>query len=133
VEGRLDVKWDRATRWETSTRVSKLDYDDNGRGYFDYRQKRASQSVEWTGEQWLVNFEGVAKHREYDRQTVGFGVAPPPRIIDDFSLELRVERKLSERWTAFLRYSWERSRSNEAIASYRVNEGLLGARWSWEK
>ena len=133
IEGRLDVKWGAAARWVTSTRVGGLEYEDNGTGYFDYRQKRVSQSLEWTNEQWLVNFDGAAKRREFDRQVVGGGLAPPPRIIEDFSVELRVERKLSERWTAFLHYSWERSRSNEAIASYRVNEGLLGARWSWEK
>jgi hypothetical protein len=28
---------------------------------------------------------------------------------------------------------WERNRSNEVIASYYLNEGLLGIRWSWEK
>jgi hypothetical protein len=47
--------------------------------------------------------------------------------------EVRLERKLSARWTLVANYSWERSRSNDAIASYTVNEGLLGARWSWDK
>ena len=70
---------------------------------------------------------------EFDVQTVGLGIAPPARIKDEYNLEGRVERKLTDRWTIFAALTWERSRSNDRVASYRVNEGLLGVRWSWEK
>ena len=132
-EARLDLKWDEAARWRTSTRASLLDYRDNGPGYFNYEQKKVTQSLEWRGERWRVSLEALAKRRDYEHQTVGFGLEPPPRVIDDYSATVRVERKVSEQWSAFCSFRWERSRSNEAIASYRVNEGLLGARWSWEK
>jgi hypothetical protein len=74
-----------------------------------------------------------AKRVEFDVQTVGFGLAPPPRIKDEFLGELRVERSLGRRWTVLAGATWERTRSNDTVASYVVNEGLLGLRWSWEK
>jgi len=54
-------------------------------------------------------------------------------VKEEFSAQLRVERKLGERWTIYTEYNWERNRCNDPIASYNMNEGLLGVRWSWEK
>jgi hypothetical protein len=133
VGTQLEVVWDRAGRWKTRTRAAELQYEDNGSGYFNYRQRSVKQIVEWRGGAWHVGFEGSAARLDFEVQTVGFGIFPPPRIKDEFSSELRVERKLSPRWTAVAQYRWERSRCNDPLAAYRVNEGLLGARWSWEK
>lgn len=132
-ELRCEVKWDKAGRWKTITRASRLDFTDNGSGFFDYDQRRVSQSLDWKTEKWLVTCEGSAGRREFANQTVGRGVSPPIRITEEFSADLRVERTLSPRWSAYVGYRWERNRSNETIAAYRVNEGLLGARWNWEK
>ena len=132
-EARLDLKWDDAARWRTSTRIGAVDYRDNGSGYFNFRQKKATQSVEWRNDRWRFSVDAAARRRDYEKQTVGIGLAPTARVIDDYSARLRVERKVSAKWTALLSYAWERSRSNDTVASYRVNEGLLGARWSWEK
>lgn len=132
-ELRCEIGWDKAGRWRTTARASLLDYTDNGPGYFNYEQRRASHSLLWKTEKWRIECEGSASRREYLNQTVGRGTSPPIRIAEEFSADLRVERTLSARWTVYVAYGWERNRSNEAIASYRVNEGLLGARWNWEK
>jgi hypothetical protein len=60
-------------------------------------------------------------------------VAPPARLKENSTVELRAERKLSARWTVYAEWNWERNRSNYELASYRTNECLLGAQWSWEK
>lgn len=133
AELRLDVTWDAAARWKTATRAGTLHYTDNGSGYFNYRQRKLAQSLDWTSGEWQVHVESAAKRLDYEVRTVGFGLLPPPRIMDEFSAALKVERKLNARWSVYAKYSWERSRSNDAIASYRVNEGLLGAQWNWEK
>lgn len=130
---RCDVTWDEAARWKSSTRVGARDYRDNGSGYFNFREKKIAHEVEWKGGRWLVAIEARAWRLDYAIQTVGFGIDPPPRIKDEFSVELRVERTLGRRWTALAGYTWERSRSNDPFASYRMNEGLLGLRWGWEK
>ncbi|MSU47886.1 MAG: hypothetical protein EXS37_02130 [Opitutus sp.] len=132
-ELRVDVDWDKARRWKTSTRVGVLRYRDNGSGYFSNDRKKIGHEVTWKGEAWLVRLDAIAERVEFRVQTVGIGIDPPPRIKDEVSAKLRIERKLSERWTIFARYNWERTRSNDQIASFNVNEGLLGARWSWEK
>ena len=61
------------------------------------------------------------------------GALQPQLIKDEFAAEARVERKLSDRWTIVAEDRWERSRSNDEIANYHVNECLLGLRFSWEK
>lgn len=133
AEGRVRVAWDADERWTTTTRLGELQYRDNGSGFFDYRERKLAHEFEWTGRSWTVGFEGTARRVDFAVQTVGFGISPPARIKDDFELRLRVERRLTLRWAAFFEYEWERSRSNDWVASYRVNEGLLGVRWSWDK
>lgn len=133
AEARFDISWDAASRWETSTRLSVLHYRDNGSGYFNYREHKVAQDLEWTAEPWLVRIGGSASRIDFGVQTVGLGINPPGRLRDEYTGEVRVDRKLNPRWTIFGGYIWERTRSNDAVASYTVNEGLLGVRWSWEK
>jgi len=130
---RCDVTWDAAARWKTTTQVGTLHYYDNGSGFFNYHQRKLEQTLEWTTDQWLVRLDGSARRLEFEVQTVGVGVYPPARIKEEFIAQLRVERKISSRWTAFAEYDWERSRSNDPIAAYLVRRELLGAKWSWEK
>ena len=132
-ELRFDVTWDEAKRWETSTRASLLRYEDNGVGYFNFREEKVSQELKWTPEPWLVRLSGSAARIDYGVQTVGFGTDPAARLREEFAAQLEVERALSATWKLLASYRWERSRSNDPIASYTVNEGLLGVRWSWDK
>lgn len=134
-EGELRLDWtiDQDGKWKSTTRLGWLRYADNGSGYFDYSQKRIVQELDWTTGDWLLRLSGTAGRIDFNVQTVGVGVDLPFRLSDDYAAELKVERKLSERWTALAAYTWERRRSNDPISSYRMNEGLLGARWSWER
>jgi len=133
LEARVDATWDAAGCWKTTSRVSRLDYGDNGSSYFNYGQRRARQRIEWKADPWLVRIEGSAKRLDFEVMTVGVGISPPLRVQEKFAAELRIERQWSKRWSVFAEYSWERSRCNDPIASYRMNEGLLGAVWTWDK
>lgn len=133
AEARLEITWDRQRRWRTVTRLGGLEFADRQTGYFNFRRKSARQRVDWKTDAWRVTLDASARRADFENQTVGIGVSPPPRIKDDYEIEVTAERKLSERWAVFASYRWERSRTNEPLSSYRVNEGLLGARWSWEK
>lgn len=133
AEARFDITWDEAAHWQTSIRTSLLHYRDNGSGYFNYREQRVAHEVKWESEPWLLRVGGSAGRIDFAVQTVGVGIDPPARLKDEFTADLYVERQMTKRWAVFASYSWERSRSNEWIASYTVNEGLLGVRWSWEK
>lgn len=136
LQARADIGWDRANRWRTTTTLSLLHYRDNGRaGYYNYREQRVDHELEWTGGPWLVRIGGAASRQDFAVRAVDDDVPGdrPKRLRDEFSASLHLERTLSSRWTALASYSWERTRSNDFFASYRVNEGLLGLRWSWDK
>ena len=132
-ELRFDIAWDDAARWQTSTRAKLLDYRDNGSGYFNFRERRVAQELEWDAEPWRLSIAGSASRIDYELQTVGLGIDPPARLRDEYGGQFHVARKLNARWTIYGGYTWERCRSNDPVASYTVNEGLLGMRWSWEK
>jgi hypothetical protein len=130
-EGRIVIGWDQAAHWKTTTRLGVLHYTDNGSGYFNYHRRSVGQMIEWSRGPWLISAEGSAKRLEYEVQTEGFGLTPPPLVKDEFNVDVDVERKVSTRWTLVAHYGWERRRSNDPIAPYVVNESLLGVRWSW--
>jgi hypothetical protein len=132
-ELRFKVTWDEAARWKTSSRVSVLNYRDNGSGYFNFREQKVAQELEWNGKHWQTSITGTASRTDFAVQTIGLGIDPPARLRDEFMGEFHVARMMSKRWTVFSTYTWERSRSNDPVACYTVNEGLLGVRWSWEK
>jgi hypothetical protein len=139
---RLNITWGAGRHWNTETRVSAVRYRDNGPGvfsddgpgFFSHHQRGVVQEIGWEVGYWMIRAEGSAKRTDFDVQEVANGRGQSyPRVKDEFQATMRVERKLSSRWTIYGEYTWERSRSNDVIASYQVNEGLLGARWSWEK
>jgi hypothetical protein len=132
-QARCAITWDEAGRWQTVTRVSLLQYRDNGSGYFNYREQKVAHDVGWKSDWWQFWLGGSARRIDFGVQTVGLGIDPPARLKDEFSADFRAERKLTKQWTIFATYSWERTRSNDLFASYNVNEGLLGMHWSWEK
>jgi hypothetical protein len=136
-EGRLKTTWGGKRQWTTATRAGALKYADNGTGFLDYFERHVGQDVDWTSGQWTVHTEGAFSRKHYEQQTVGEGFDFSPLVKDVFSASARVERKLSDHWTMYGEFSWERCRSNDFtnnfIASYVTKEGLLGARWSWEK
>jgi hypothetical protein len=112
--------------WSVATSAGRLENRDESSGYFDYNQKRARLEVEWERGGWRAALDAEAKRMDYRLQTVGTGIAPPPRMADDYDVALRVERALDARWTVFGEHRWERSRSNEIEFRYRANTVLAG-------
>lgn len=127
-DGELKARtsWKAAGDWSAAATVGKLENRDRASGYFDYDQKRARLELTWERAAWLVTFDGEAKRLDYLVQTVGAGIAPPPRIADDYEVTLRTQRALGERWAAFAEHRWERSRSNELDFRYKANTVLAG-------
>lgn len=130
-EARARTTWRAGGDWSFLAAVGRLESRDGASGYFDYDQRRARLELGWQRAAWRVNLEGEAKRMDYRVQTVGAGIAPPPRIADDFETILRVERELDFRWTVFVEQRWERSRSNEADFNYKANTVLAGVQRSF--
>lgn len=122
----------RGWKLKATTRLGTLRYRDNGSGYFDYRQNHVAQALALAGGTWEIELEGRYRHRVFDLQTAGLGIDPPLRKKNETSLEVRVSRKLTERWALFGSAACENTRCNEDIASYEVHSYQVGVRWTWE-
>jgi hypothetical protein len=130
-EARLDVTWDKAQRWSTSTAASITTNEDNGSGYFDYRHRAVRQEITWTRAPWKVKASGRAGRYDYDVQTEGIGINPPQRLKEDFLGRVRVERTWFKHVLLYFDWQWERSRSNDPLANYRVKTAAAGVDWSF--
>lgn len=130
-EVKVRTAWTGGGKWSTALTAGWLESRDGESGYFDYDQKRARLELGWQRAAWQVSLDAEAKRMNYRIQTVGAGIAPPPRIADDFEVALRLEREVDSRWVLFGEYRWERSRSNELEFSYRANTVLAGIQRSF--
>lgn len=131
AEAKVRTAWIAGGDWSLAVSAGKLENRDGVSGYFDYDQERARLELGWEGAVWRVSLDGEAKRMDYLVQTVGAGIAPPPRVADDYEALLRVERELGAKWTVFAEHRWERSRSNELEFSYRANTVLAGLQRSF--
>lgn len=131
AEMKLRTGWSGGGEWSAAVTAGKAENRDGASGYFDYDQERVRFELGWEGERWRVGLDAEARRMEYQVQTVGAGIAPPPRIADDYEAMLRAERDLDSKWTLFAEYRWERSRSNEVGFSYRANTVLAGVQRSF--
>lgn len=125
-DARVSSAWTAGGRWSAAITAARLENRDGASGYFDYDQNRARVELGWERNGWKAAIDGEAKRLAYRVQTVGAGIAPPPRIAEDFQSTLRIERPFGAGWTSFAEHRWERSRSNEEGFSYRANTALAG-------
>lgn len=126
LQVRADTTWQAAGAWTGVLTVARGSTRDGASGFFDHDQRHARVDLTWQPAAWKLSLEVDAKRADYLVQTVGTGLAPPPRIADTYSARLRVERRLNPSWLAFLEHGWERNRSNEREFSYRTNTALAG-------
>ncbi|MGH7946854.1 MAG: hypothetical protein ACREH8_23615 [Opitutaceae bacterium] len=125
-ELKLRSAWERGGEWFVAGTLGRMENRDHTSGYFDYNQRRARLELGWNRAGWRLNLDADGRRMDYVVQTVGAGIAPPPRISDDYEVMLRAERELDDRWTVFGEHRWERSRSNELEFNYRANTVLAG-------
>ncbi len=127
-EGELKVStgWTAAGPWTAAATVGRLENRDHASGFFDYNQQHARLEFSWQAGLWKTGVSADARRMDYLRQTVGAGIAPPPRVTDSSETRLRLERTFSPRWLAFAEHTWERNRSNEREFSYRGNTAFAG-------
>ncbi len=132
-EGELKAAtaWTAGGKWTAAITAGRLENRDDASGYFDYDQNRGRLELGWERAKWKVTLDGEAKRMAYRVQTVGIGIAPPPRIAELFGTTARVERSLNDAWSLFAEHRWERSRSNETEFSYRDNTMLAGVQRSF--
>jgi hypothetical protein len=125
-EVRIQSAWTAGGEWSAAVAAGRVENRDGASGYFDFDQQRARLELRWSGAHWGVHLDADAKRLDYLVQTVGAGLVPPPRIVDDYEVALRIERPLRSGWLGYAEQRWERSRSNEVDFSYRANTFSVG-------
>jgi len=135
TEGEMSVsfRWGRGERWRTTGRVGGRRLGDNGSDYFALREWRWEQQLEWSDDRWRIRAEAALRDLRFGVQTVGLGIDPPARWRTELTGSLRAERRLAGDWSLMAVASREHVRSNDPLGAYRVNEGLLALRRSWER
>lgn len=128
-----NVSWTRQWhgRWSVSPAWAYVENRDRAFGFFDYDQRRMRLDAGWEGERWRVELEASAGRYDYRVQTVDVGIAPPARMREDFTFGVTIDYTFNSRWTVLARHGWERSRTNESHASYRINSVSSGIAWSF--
>lgn len=126
AEGNLTWAWNWHGAWSVSPAAVYVENRDEAQGFFDYDQRRARVDVAWELKRWRVGVEASAGRYDYRVQTVGMGLVPPARLREDFAVGVAVEWTWRERWKLVGRHDWERSRTNEVSASYRINTVAAG-------
>jgi hypothetical protein len=118
-------------KWRGAVTLGELHTRDGASGYFDYDERRARVELSWERGPWQISFDGEAKRMEYRVQTVGIGINPPARVMEDFDAVARIERTFAPLWSWFGEEHWERSRGNEREFTYRANTVLAGVQRSF--
>lgn len=123
---RAGTRWNATGEWKAAVTAGGGRLRDGASGFFDHDQRHVRAEVGWRPGDWHLLLEAEARRAEYLVQTVGSGIAPPPRIADGHTSRLRVERALGGGWGTFGEFTWERVRSNEREFSYRAHGALAG-------
>lgn len=131
AEANMAWSWTWRGAWSVSPSWIYLENRDRASGFFDYDQRRMRLDIAWESGRCRVDLAASAGRYDYRVQTVGMGLVPPARLREDFTAGIAIEYALREGWKAIGRYDWERSRTNETNASYRLNTVSSGVAWSF--
>lgn len=125
-ELRLVSKWNKSGSLSSTMKLAADRLRDSAFGYFDYDHWQAEAEARWKNEAWDVRAKATHGVHDYLIQVSGTGFDPAPREIEQTSLSLSAERRLSERWMLFAEVSSERNETNDPGGDYRVNTGFAG-------
>lgn len=117
-------------RWRAASTLLWQRNRDNGPSYYDYDYLSWKQELQWQGPAWRCRLVGRVGRYDYARRPVSPAPNAPIWRKDEYSGEVRVERRLSPRWLVYAEGIGERSRATNPLASYRVFTGLMGVEWT---
>lgn len=104
--------------------------DDNGPGYYDYDEYRASITVWRLWGRWRFEVDASNALNEYGVRRVSSAFSPLYRRVD-YDLSGRVEWEFQPQWMAVGEVSREASDSNADGEDYTAHQFSLGLRREW--
>lgn len=127
---RVRHNWDRAGHWQTTTRLTYCNNDDNGSGYFDFDRYQAVQSARYQQKTWEIRGQVRGSYYDYPVQQVS---AVDESLRHRFTLggSLRAELEVMKRVKVFGEYEYERTWGNTSYDRYTVNTIAGGIDVGW--
>jgi hypothetical protein len=126
LKGRVTGRWSWHGDWKLLLGAGEEETRDNGSGYFDFDRRTAEASLDWSLSAWTVSLNGQ-RHRDiYLVQTIGTGIAPPPRRSEARTWSGRAEYAWNDKWTLFVEFQQDELTSNDAEFAYAVTTTGVG-------
>lgn len=112
--------WDEPRRWRTTAKISHEWSHDNGSGYFDSRRWQAGAEARFANSQWEIRLTSRVSGTVFPHQPVS-PTEPRAARRTDVTLNLRVEKPITQSLRWFADWDLERSMSNRPATGYAVN------------
>lgn len=122
--------WDPQRRWRTITSFGWEFSEDNGSGYFNYYHYRFSQQVRYVAKMWEVKGQTTLNIYTYPNQ-LATSDSNDERYKTILVVNLRGERKLTQKVKLFAEYQYEQAFSNQTIGEYKANKVTGGIDWEF--
>ena len=105
--------WDAHRRWRSTTRLIFADKEDNGGGYFNYRQYQVVEDLCWQTTDWEIKGSAQLACEDYPVQGTGIlnGETLYRNLLD---LSFEMERRLFKGLKCFGKVEYQCAISNEA-------------------
>lgn len=130
----VELAWqhtfDPRRRWRVGSRLGFETNQDNGSGYYDYQQFRASGQLRHRAPTWEAGAQASIAYYDYPHQPVSLA-DPAQRHRTSLQLGLRGEKILSKHWRVYAAYDHERSYSNLAAEEYQANTVTAGIEFAF--
>ncbi len=117
--------WDAQHHWRSLTRLSYVNRQDNGSGFFDYRRYQFFEQLRFNNRNWEFKAQARISYYDYPVQTVSPTDADLRNKIH-YQFNFRGERTLNKHLKLFLDYEHEFLTSNRDIDEFHANTVMLG-------
>ena len=122
--------WDARRHWRTTTKLSAIENNDNGSGYYDYTRYQLSQQVRYHAKTWEVKAQAKISQYDYAVQTVSTtDLSHRNKTLLLFNV--RGEIQLIRSLTCFAEYEHERALANVDFDEYEVHTMSGGINWEF--
>jgi hypothetical protein len=130
LELAIQHNWDKERRWRMTTGVGWEYNEDNGSGYFNYFHYRVYQQVRYVAKLWELKAQARFNPYYYPNQFATTD-SSDKRYKNILTLNLRGERKLTQKIKLFAEYEYEQAYSNETLSEYQANRVIGGIDWEF--
>lgn len=122
--------WGDQRRWTSTTRLNAQVNRDNGPGFYDYQQYRATEQLRYRVQRWEVSAQASVAQLDFDQRNVS-ATDLATRHRSSILFRARGEMRLTKSWKVYASYDHEQSLANRSADRYEANVGLAGIEYEF--